>query len=207
MIPISADVEEAKKQLSEILSDPEFGRKKLDLDGLDLDKSPFNFPGWNLSLPEEMIWGVYILIGVILLVLFIWVIRTLWVQGLFNKSESERKRSTSQGFNLGFHHGWDRSKQMAAEGNYRMAIRFLFQYILQFSEDKQKITLQIDKTNGEYRKEIQQSWVVQASPFHSLTNQFDEVWYGQKQVTNEDYQNYQQEVLSFIEKGEQNEAK
>ncbi|TCS93870.1 DUF4129 domain-containing protein [Hazenella coriacea] len=207
MIPISADVEQAKKQLSEILSDPEFGRKNPNSDSLNLDRSPFKFPDWNLSLPEEMIWGVYIFIGVIVLLLFIWVVRIIWVQRLFNKSSSTRKSSASKGFELGFHDGWERSKQMAAEGNYRMAIRFLFQYILHFTGDKRKIILQIDKTNGEYRKEIQQTWAIQAGPFRSLTSQFDEVWYGQKQATEHDFQEYQQEVGSFIEKGEQNEAK
>lgn len=197
---IATDLQEARKQLAEILADPEFGRKKA---------SPGEEPGFSLAflkewlseIPMEVVWGAYIFTGVIILIILIWFIRIWWIsrpvkKRLLKKQQDKKERQ------------WlEEASQLAEQGNYRQAIRPLYQYVLEFSSQKRKLRLQIDKTNGDYRQEMKQTWPLHLQSFNQVTDQFDQIWYGEKEIAQPEYLSYQEKVKEFVEKGEQDETK
>nr|WP_232345680.1 DUF4129 domain-containing protein [Paenactinomyces guangxiensis] len=67
--------------------------------------------------------------------------------------------------------------------------------------------MQIDKTNGEYQQEVRERWPANAKPFGQLTNQFDEIWYGEKHATENEFTLYQRKIMEFVEKGGQDEKR
>ncbi|SFJ49986.1 DUF4129 domain-containing protein [Thermoflavimicrobium dichotomicum] len=200
MRTISTDLQEAKRQLQEILSRPEFRRKSIDGNVLDPENS------WDLSpssfdLPPEWIWGIYIFLGVFLLACLLFGIYMWWNRFRFKEKDATKTDHPSA------MHWLNEAKAYAGQGNYRLATRALFHYLLSFLAERRKIHLDPAKTNGDYRKEVEANWPIQAPAFSSVVAQFDETWYGEKTLPPEGYVRYQQQVDELVKKGEADETK
>lgn len=200
MKPISTDIKQAREQLAEILSHPEFGWrvKKRELSAFDWQPEFPDWLRWLTELPPEIFWSVYIFFGVFIAVILFWVIRGWWNRRPGKKSAKQARE--------------DRlplpvqAQAMAEQGKYRLAIRLLFHYLLEFTSQQRKIFLQMGKTNGDYLREIKKTWPAKEKPFAQLTNHFDEVWYGQKQVGDPEFSLYKKKVMQFAGEREQNET-
>lgn len=68
---------------------------------------------------------------------------------------------------------------------YRLAVRFYYLLIIQKLKDHQYIHYEFDKTNSDYIKEIQQSYLV--NDFKKVTTLYDYIWYGNFAVNEQDY--------------------
>ncbi|PJJ47991.1 uncharacterized protein DUF4129 [Hymenobacter chitinivorans DSM 11115] len=66
-----------------------------------------------------------------------------------------------------------------AAGNYRLAVRLGYLYVLKQLTDQGLIQWQPDKTNHDYLRELTASQLRPA--FRELTQQFEYVWYGEQQ--------------------------
>lgn len=163
--------------MQQILADDEFGRGSL------------SSSSWQI--PTEWIWGIVILLLVFVLSMAV----ARWY--LKQKVEPEKipvaqpKRALLE------------AQKYAEKGNYRLAFRYLFLELLSLLGRKRKLLLDRSKTNGEYREEIKRTWPEEANSFAAISLRFDEVWYGQKSASSEEYQRY----YAWYQKVNQNEDK
>ncbi len=61
-------------------------------------------------------------------------------------------------------------------GDYRLAIRYSYLFILQQLRERELINYQVDKTNQDYRVELQSTAF--ASEFNQASGLYDVIWYG-----------------------------
>lgn len=71
------------------------------------------------------------------------------------------------------------------EGDLRLATRFLFVHTLQILHHKQHIIYSIDKTNFDYYRMINKNEL--KSLYRILMTRFEYVWFGQKQINEQDW--------------------
>ncbi len=77
------------------------------------------------------------------------------------------------------------AQQAAAAGNFRMAVRYQYIYILQRMAEKRLVQLQPQKTNAQYLDEV--SNLPLKNEFATLTLQFEYIWYGEFAITQKQY--------------------
>ncbi len=184
------DLEEAKRQLNEILSQSEFARLRSQTEG-EVEISPPVF-----QLPVEWIWGIYLFIAIVIVTLLIYYGVKLWKKRQANEDPKE---------NLGY--SWfAKAQSYALKGEYRFAVRSLFQYLLLHATKQKWIEPHPAKTNGEYRQEVQQKEPVQAPPFSNIAQQFDRTWYGREEITAEKYSEYERKIMQLAPKEGSNES-
>jgi hypothetical protein len=88
------------------------------------------------------------------------------------------------------------SQQAAARGEYRLAIRYQYAYILQLLNEKNHIIFLPQKTNDQYLKEVREKPM--ASDFATLTLQYEYVWYGEFNLNKEQYESIAGGYRNFI---------
>ncbi|MEP7318149.1 MAG: DUF4129 domain-containing protein [Panacibacter sp.] len=86
-------------------------------------------------------------------------------------------------------------QQALQNGNYRLAIRYLYLQSLKILTDKNLIAWLPNKTNTDYLRELNKTGIQQ--PFRDITNIFEYAWYGNLTVTEEDFGGMQEEFLKF----------
>ena len=69
--------------------------------------------------------------------------------------------------------------------DYRLAVRYYYLFILKRLSSAEFIDYEFDKTNSDYSKELSRKEV--ASDFNKVTNLYDYIWYGNFDVTADDY--------------------
>ncbi len=77
------------------------------------------------------------------------------------------------------------AQQAADRGEYRLAIRYQYVYLLRLLAEKQMIVLLPQKTNAQYLSEVKQRPFSEA--FAKLTLQYEYVWYGGFTLTREQF--------------------
>ena len=77
------------------------------------------------------------------------------------------------------------AQQAAAAGNFRMAVRYQYIYILQRMGEKRLVQLQPQKTNAQYLYEVNN--LPLKNEFATLTLQYEYIWYGEFAITQEQY--------------------
>lgn len=83
------------------------------------------------------------------------------------------------------------------QGNYRKAVRLYYLKSLKVLADKEIIKWKLDKTNGDYRREVSQSDY--AHSFGEITRLFDYVWYGEFPVDKPLFDETEQKFQRFIQ--------
>jgi hypothetical protein len=154
---------------------PKKQRKPIDLPNLGGFFSGFTYILWALG------------IGVLLFVLYK---LFLSKQGLFSSNrkntsssfervEDEEEVSPDQYESL--------IKKASAEGNYRLAVRYLYLQCLHQLSDKGYTTIGTEKTNYQYINEIKRRSTTIGSSFSALTLKYEYIWYGEYQITDTAY--------------------
>ncbi|PSK92687.1 DUF4129 domain-containing protein [Taibaiella chishuiensis] len=84
---------------------------------------------------------------------------------------------------------WEQSIAEAAQaGNYRLAVRHGYRYLLHLMHEQGKIRFETAKTNYQYAYELSGSrW---HQPFMQLTRQYEYAWYGGFDIGQEQYETY-----------------
>jgi hypothetical protein len=77
--------------------------------------------------------------------------------------------------------------------DYRLAVRYYYLYLLQLMNEKELITWELQKTNEDYTKELQQPELVQ--PFAASTRLYNYFWYGEFPI---DESKYRKAEIDFI---------
>lgn len=76
-------------------------------------------------------------------------------------------------------------EQKLAEKNYRISFRIQFLKLLQTLAQQKMINWQPNKTNGTYVRECKKGPIKEK--FRKITQVFDHTWYGNSEITEEDY--------------------
>lgn len=77
------------------------------------------------------------------------------------------------------------AQQAAATGNFRLAVRYQYLYILQRMGEKRLVQLLPQKTNDQYLDEVRN--LPLKNEFATLTLQYEYIWYGEFAITHEQY--------------------
>lgn len=84
---------------------------------------------------------------------------------------------------------WEQSISAAAKaGNYRLAVRHGYRYLLSMLSEKELIQFQTAKTNYQYTYEL--SGTRWHQPFVQLTRQYEYAWYGGFDIEQEQFEAY-----------------
>ncbi len=77
-------------------------------------------------------------------------------------------------------------QEALANHNYRLAVRYYYLHILKLMSDKEIISWEMQKTNDDYIKEIQQDELI--APFSKITGLYNYIWYGNFAIDQTAYQ-------------------
>ena len=86
-------------------------------------------------------------------------------------------------------------KEALANNNYRLAVRYYYLYMLQIMTERELIDWEIQKTNEDYLRELEQKQLQQ--PFKKITRLYDYIWYGEFPIDQEKYQKAENSFLSL----------
>lgn len=81
------------------------------------------------------------------------------------------------------------------EGNYRSAVRYQFLFVLKKISDSRIISWNPEKTNKDYLAEIKNSDL--KAQFAELVRIFDYVWYGEFEISEENYGKFREKFTGF----------
>jgi len=116
--------------------------------------------------------------------------------GMFSKAEGDMGLDYELGeediHSLNFEEAIQRAEET---GNFRLGIRLLYLQTLKKLSERQMINWQINKTNTAYTMELAESGY--ASPFRDLTRDFEYSWYGERQVSRNDFADLKEQFKQF----------
>jgi len=149
-------------------------------------------PELSVSSFEIVNWFLLIIVGLLILALIVGVIYA------YRSRKKEQSTVDQPKLPVASKHLLTEMEKAAKRGEYKLAIQKCFQYLLTRFSEKTDLLFAATKTNGEYRRDVQQKYPAGAKRFHDLSLYFDEVWYGEKKVGPKEYQQYRQDVLRFL---------
>ena len=117
-------------------------------------------------------------------------------QGLLRRSSASIAAESMDADNI---HDNDFDKlihQAASQQNYRLAVRFWYLKMLKILSDAELIKWQISKTNYDYYYELKQQAL--RNEFLTLTNTFENSWYGNHDLSSERYNEAQASFQTFF---------
>jgi|GEM_PF-512004 len=164
-----------------------------------------NRPGWwsrfFLSIFEFMLstgGKVVSVILVSLLLLFI-IVRVIQMKGNILFARKDKKMGGENAEALAdddVPDNWEDAIQEAARsGNYRLALRHSYRYLLHLLGEKGLIAFQAAKTNYQYVYELAGTRL--HKPFAQLTRDYEYAWYGGFEIAKDNFDQYYQTILSI----------
>lgn len=192
-----------KSQESQVLSNSDLTYKHATSDGRSLLDDFFGWLSETLfgqsdgskihSVRNVVMWTVFI----IALVVAVWILRKSGFLTLLKqrtkKTQFNFSELTEDLHSINFKERIDKAE---AEKDYRLATRWLFLNLI-FVYDKQKIiAFEPYKTNIDYSYEIKNS--SKRNSFSKSCKIYDYVWYGEYNISLNDYQTYKSEFLMQI---------
>lgn len=87
-------------------------------------------------------------------------------------------------------------QQAIGSGQYKLAVRIFYLHIIKALSDKELIKWKKNKTNGHYVREMLQNALGQKFSF--LTVVYEQVWFGQKTIDQNNYNIISKEFTKFI---------
>lgn len=117
--------------------------------------------------------------------------------GIFFSSKNKSRRGVKMGAED--IHGMDFDlliAQSIEQGDYRLAVRFLYHKILKELAGRKLIVWRMDKPNLEYVNELART--PYAEEFAAITSAFDHLWYGKFSVSGDAFADLHARFVSFI---------
>lgn len=137
--------------------------------------------------------GGKILLAIIVAILVIWiVVRIFQLKGNIFFAKKDKKLGNGIVDELSDQYipdNWEQAIQNAVNsGNYRLAVRHGYRYLLHLLQEKELIHFQTAKTNYQYAYEL--SGTRLHKPFLQLTRNYEYAWYGGFDIDRERFESY-----------------
>lgn len=144
---------------------------------------------------KNTVWTILFLAGASAVVFFIMKVMGMNKGGLFGRSSGSSLNYFSDEEDINSISFDEAIKNAVADKNFRLAIRLLYLQTLRQLSDKGYIEWQKDKTNHEYISEVAgRAW---QPLFKKVTYNFEYAWYGEMNVSDEDFQNMHIQFQQF----------
>jgi cytoskeletal protein RodZ len=143
--------------------------------------------------------GNVIIIAIVALIIILIVVRIVQLKGNIFFSKKDKKLSAEQTDELSDEYlpdDWEKVIQDAARaGNYRLAVRHGYRYLLSLLQENGLINYQVAKTNYQYVFEL--AGTPLHKPFMQLTRDYEYAWYGGFNIQQERFEAYYEKVSSI----------
>jgi hypothetical protein len=140
--------------------------------------------------------GKILLISLVALLIIYLIIRAIQLKGNIFFARKDKKLSNGEEDELSDHFipdSWEKVIEDAAKaGNYRLAVRHSYRYLLSLLQDRELIRYQTAKTNYQYAYELTGTRIHQ--PFLQLTRGYEYAWYGGFPIAKERFEAYYQQI-------------
>ncbi len=137
-----------------------------------------------------------IILGVLLVVIFIFVFRTLVVdfsrEAKMNGMDGEEEPLTSEA-------AFAKAQKLSKGGDYRAAVRYLYLSTLLIMDERGVMRYDRSKTNREYLRSVANSPEL-SKPLEEVIEVFDNVWYGYHELGEDSFKHYSDRVEELKEK-------
>lgn len=147
---------------------------------------------FDIAFVKLIVWAL-----AIFAVLFILYQLLAGQQNLFYKNKKLEDTSENDAIDTGGLSPLIMSQQAAARGDFRMAIRYKYLYILQLMGEKGLVILQPQKSDAHYQTELRGK--PPAADFAMVTLQYEYVWFGEFSLNADQYQSIIGGYRKFIE--------
>jgi hypothetical protein len=137
--------------------------------------------------------GKFVVISAVVIIVLVIIARVIQLQGNVFFSKKDKKTGTTDDENADDYipENWDTEIAAAANaGNYRLALRHCYRYLLTSLSEKELIQFQVAKTNYQYVYEL--SGTAFHQPFMKLTRDYEYAWYGGFDINEDFYRSYYQ---------------
>lgn len=141
------------------------------------------------------VWSILIILGIVVMVFFIAKITGMEQGGLFARGSKGHQQYTLSQYDIHHISFYDEIEKAISAGNYRLATRLHYLQLLKKLSDKGYIDWKINKTNIDYVTET--SGKSFNDIFSRLTFNFEFTWYGEKQLSKEQFLQIQSEFQQF----------
>ncbi|MEO6453775.1 MAG: DUF4129 domain-containing protein [Ginsengibacter sp.] len=187
--------------LKQLKSQKDFQYNKAHEPALSLWDKFWNWFWWKVSQVLKTkggritFWSTLIILGVAVIIFFVIKITGMDQNSLFGRSgKGLKKYSVSQDdiHHISFE---DEIEKAINVGNFRLAIRLQYLHALKILSDKGYIDWRINKTNTDYIAEIKHKSFNDV--FTRLTFNFEYTWYGEKQVSSEEFTEVRHQFQQF----------
>jgi len=140
-------------------------------------------------------WSILIVLGSAAIIFFVVKVMGIKDKGLFARGSGDGLPYNTYTEDIN-HISFDEAIRDAIENkNFRLATRLLYLQSLKRLSDRGYIDWQINKTNSDYIAEVAgKAWQVL---FKKLTYQFEYTWYGEKNISGEEFQSLQGQFQQF----------
>jgi hypothetical protein len=139
--------------------------------------------------------GNFLILGVVVLIVLVIIIRIVQLNGnvFFSKKDKKLTETTDELSDEYVPDDWEKViQEAAAAGNYRLAVRHGYRYLLNLLQQKELINYQVAKTNYQYAFEL--SGTQLHRPFMQLTRDYEYAWYGGFNIQQERFEAYYRKV-------------
>jgi hypothetical protein len=142
------------------------------------------------------VYTTIIIVAIALIVFFIWKIIGMNKVRLFDRNNEQLNyiTGTDDIHEIDFS---DAINKAIAGNNYFLAVRLLYLKSLKLLSDKNIIDWELDKTNHAYVEEMKSH--PQQQQFAYLTTHFEYVWYGNNNVSKEEFEKIHQSFTQFFQ--------
>jgi len=141
--------------------------------------------------------NVIIIALVALLILFI-IFRIVQLNGnvFFSKRDRKLTEEVDELSDEYIPDDWEQViRDAATAGNYRLAVRHTYRYLLSLLRDNERIDYQVAKTNYQYVLEL--AGTPLHKPFRQLTHEYEYAWYGGFAIPEEHFKAYYSKVTEL----------
>lgn len=168
-------------------------------------KPPRHRSGWWARFLTDIVsffsggFGNMLIILLVALIVVAIVVRIIQLRGNIFFSRKDKKLETEQPDETSDEYvpeSWDKAIQdAAAAGNYRLAVRHCYRFLLQTLQEKELIQFQPARTNYQYAYDLSETRLYQ--PFLHLTRHYEYAWYGGFPITREGFEAYRSAVQNI----------
>jgi hypothetical protein len=143
--------------------------------------------------------GNIIIIAIVVLIILVIVIRIVQLNGNVFFAKKDKKLGSVETDELSDEYipdDWEKVIREAAKaGNYRLAVRHGYRYLLSLLQEKNMITFQVAKTNYQYVFELAGTQL--HKPFMQLTRDYEYAWYGGFPIEEDRFEDYYHKVITI----------